>query len=193
MRKNRSDGWSKEEDQNLAKTIIQHIKNGSTQLKAFEEVGTSLNRTAAACGFRWNNNIRKKYENEIEAAKILKKTLKFNSKSLTENEVQDIQYNKIDLSLVISSIKKLKNEYKSTKMKIQQLSHEIVILNKNIASLKTEGQALKLLHNYQNDNDLNSQELEENYQSLRTILHYVDILLLKEDESTQYHSNVDCG
>ncbi|MDF2963448.1 MAG: precorrin-3B C17-methyltransferase, partial [Paenibacillus sp.] len=46
-----------------------HIREGSTQLSAFEEVGEKIGRTAAACGFRWNSYVRKKYEAAIQIAK----------------------------------------------------------------------------------------------------------------------------
>lgn len=66
----RQDGWSHSEDCFLADTILTYIKNGSTQLKAFEEVGRKLSRTAAACGFRWNSYVRRHYQEEIHQAKI---------------------------------------------------------------------------------------------------------------------------
>ncbi|NOU77266.1 RsfA family transcriptional regulator [Paenibacillus sp. LMG 31458] len=67
--KKREDAWNDNYDAILAETVINHIKTGSTQLLAFEESGKKINRTAAACGFRWNKEIRKKYENEILVAK----------------------------------------------------------------------------------------------------------------------------
>jgi len=51
----RQDAWTSEEDRLLAEIVLTHIKKGSTQLKAFEETGSKLSRTAAACGFRWNS------------------------------------------------------------------------------------------------------------------------------------------
>ncbi|MGM9986780.1 MAG: RsfA family transcriptional regulator [Bacillaceae bacterium] len=72
----RSDAWSHEEDLLLAETVLRHIREGSTQLNAFEEVGDELNRTSAACGFRWNAEIRKQYEKGIELAKKQRKELK---------------------------------------------------------------------------------------------------------------------
>ncbi|GAK07413.1 RsfA family transcriptional regulator [Geomicrobium sp. JCM 19038] len=65
----RQDAWSQEEDQLLSDLVLAHIREGKTQLQAFEEVGSRLKRTAAACGFRWNATIRKQYTKEIEAAK----------------------------------------------------------------------------------------------------------------------------
>jgi prespore-specific regulator len=65
----RQDAWSEEDDLILAEVTLRHIREGSTQLSAFEEVGERIGRTAAACGFRWNSFVRKKYETAIQIAK----------------------------------------------------------------------------------------------------------------------------
>lgn len=69
MVKIRQDAWMEENDILLADTVLRHVREGSTQLSAFEEVGDALNRTAAACGFRWNAVVRRAYEQELEEAK----------------------------------------------------------------------------------------------------------------------------
>lgn len=76
MGKVRQDAWSHEDDLLLAETVLRHIREGSTQLNAFEEVGDSLNRTSAACGFRWNAEIRNQYIQAIELAKRQRKEKK---------------------------------------------------------------------------------------------------------------------
>ncbi|GGC92592.1 prespore-specific transcriptional regulator RsfA [Thalassobacillus devorans] len=76
MTKVRQDAWSHEDDLLLAETVLRHIREGSTQLKAFDEVGDALNRTSAACGFRWNAEVRQKYEQAIEIAKKQRKEKK---------------------------------------------------------------------------------------------------------------------
>ncbi|GAA0483199.1 prespore-specific transcription regulator RsfA [Salinibacillus aidingensis] len=76
MAKVRQDAWSHEDDLLLAETVLRHIREGSTQLNAFEEVGDQLNRTAAACGFRWNAEVRRRYEKAIEIAKRQRKERK---------------------------------------------------------------------------------------------------------------------
>ncbi|WP_077299332.1 RsfA family transcriptional regulator [Virgibacillus pantothenticus] len=76
MAKVRQDAWSHEDDLLLAETVLRHIREGSTQLNAFEEVGDKLNRTSAACGFRWNAEIRNKYVNAIDLAKRQRKEKK---------------------------------------------------------------------------------------------------------------------
>jgi prespore-specific regulator len=72
----RQDSWSSGDDTLLAQTVLEHIKKGSTQLKAFEEIARILKRTASACGFRWNSYVRKQYKEAIEAAKESRKSLK---------------------------------------------------------------------------------------------------------------------
>ncbi|WP_421384445.1 RsfA family transcriptional regulator [Bacillus salacetis] len=73
MTSNRQDAWSQDEDLLLAEVVLRHIREGGTQLQAFEEVGRKLSRTAAACGFRWNSFVRKQYKSGIELAKRQRK------------------------------------------------------------------------------------------------------------------------
>ncbi|PGB57646.1 precorrin-3B C(17)-methyltransferase [Bacillus anthracis] len=65
----RQDSWTNDNDLLLASTVLQNICNGGTQLAAFKEVAKLLNRTPAACGFRWNSYVRKQYQEEIQQAK----------------------------------------------------------------------------------------------------------------------------
>ncbi|PKG22574.1 RsfA family transcriptional regulator [Niallia nealsonii] len=69
----RQDAWSEEDDLLLAETVLRHVREGSTQLNAFEEVGDKLNRTSAACGFRWNAVVRHQYEKALQLAKKQRK------------------------------------------------------------------------------------------------------------------------
>lgn len=73
MMKKRQDAWSEENDLLLAETVLRHVREGSTQLNAFEEVGDKLNRTSAACGFRWNAVVRHNYEKALQLAKKQRK------------------------------------------------------------------------------------------------------------------------
>ncbi|MBM4764042.1 RsfA family transcriptional regulator [Bacillus sp. B15-48] len=82
----RQDAWTQDEDLLLAETVLRHIKEGGTQLKAFEEVGKRLSRTSAACGFRWNSFVRKQYTSGIELAKKQRKELKKQSKKIESSE-----------------------------------------------------------------------------------------------------------
>ncbi|WP_409303292.1 RsfA family transcriptional regulator [Peribacillus sp. SCS-155] len=69
----RQDAWTEEDDLLLAETVLRHVREGSTQLNAFEEVGDKLNRTSAACGFRWNAVVRHNYDKALQLAKKQRK------------------------------------------------------------------------------------------------------------------------
>ncbi len=72
----RQDAWSHEDDLLLAETVLRYVREGGTQLAAFDEVGDKLNRTSAACGFRWNAEVRNNYEQAITIAKKQRKERK---------------------------------------------------------------------------------------------------------------------
>ncbi|PWI58140.1 hypothetical protein BM613_05440 [Sulfoacidibacillus thermotolerans] len=72
----RSDAWTPEDDVTLAELVLKHIREGSTQLVAFDEAASLLGRTSAACGYRWNGVVRRHYEDAIrEAKQIRRRTL----------------------------------------------------------------------------------------------------------------------
>ncbi|MBB6443731.1 RsfA family transcriptional regulator [Bacillus benzoevorans] len=95
MSTTRQDAWTRDEDLLLAEVVLRYIREGGTQLQAFEEVGKKLSRTAAACGFRWNSAIRKQYKSGIELAKKQRKEGKKRpaaEKEFTCDETEDSLY-----------------------------------------------------------------------------------------------------
>ncbi len=138
----RQDAWTHEDDLLLAETVLRHIREGSTQLLAFEEVGDKLNRTSAAVGFRWNAIVRNKYEKAIELAKKQRKERKRAQamKPIRSSAVLNSQQTKpIDLQDVINYLKELKDDQsKSTEMR--DLKEQ---LEKEKAQLKAENEELK--------------------------------------------------
>ncbi|MFS0822579.1 RsfA family transcriptional regulator [Bacillus sp. 1P02SD] len=92
----RQDAWSHEDDLLLAETVLRYIREGGTQLAAFDEVGDKLNRTSAACGFRWNAEVRNNYEQAIAIAKKQRKERKralerMNKENEQANEIPVLQ------------------------------------------------------------------------------------------------------
>lgn len=81
----RQDAWSHEDDLLLAETVLRYVREGGTQLAAFDEVGDKLNRTSAACGFRWNAEVRNNYEQAIAIAKKQRKERKRALERLTKD------------------------------------------------------------------------------------------------------------
>jgi len=69
----RSDAWTPEDDVTLAELVLKHIREGSTQLIAFDEAASLLGRTSAACGYRWNGVVRRHYDEAIRDAKQVRR------------------------------------------------------------------------------------------------------------------------
>jgi prespore-specific regulator len=149
----RQDAWTKEEDALLAEVTLRHIREGSTQLVAFEEVGEKLSRTPAACGFRWNSLIRKQYEGDIVQAKKErkernkrkgKKTEISNDPNYTYIAYQEgIQRSEQPLDLSIDDIISFLKQMQSASPTVKNLESENKILISKIQEYKKENGLLK--------------------------------------------------
>ncbi|MGV6935943.1 RsfA family transcriptional regulator [Paenibacillus sp. CMM36] len=154
----RQDAWTQFDDDLLTKTVLTHIRINKTQLAAFQEVGERLNRTAAACGFRWNSALRHKYYNELKVAKEERMNNKIGSKnSIPAASIQKTEINFMnEIDIAIQSLNNLRVEYlnmqetiRTQKNKITELTIEIQESNKEdrrpIASDDLDT-LLKILH-----------------------------------------------
>lgn len=109
----RKDSWSSDDDLLLSTTVLDFIKFGKTQLEAFESVSEALNRTPAACGFRWNNTVRKLHIHAIDQAKISRNE----TRRTTQNKFEKVEKN-ITLDKVISSLLLIERDYNALKQKV---------------------------------------------------------------------------
>lgn len=101
MKNSRQDAWTNEEDVILQQIVLSHIKTGYTQMSAFALASEKLNRTPAACGFRWNAFLRKQLSDEVKQAK--KQRMEHNE----EGELDIIHH-------IIEQLQKLKHVDKET-------------------------------------------------------------------------------
>ncbi|WP_335870506.1 RsfA family transcriptional regulator [Bacillus sp. 2205SS5-2] len=142
MSSTRQDAWSQDEDLLLAEVVLRHIREGGTQLQAFEEVGQKLSRTGAACGFRWNSFIRKQYRSGIELAKKQRKEQKMKGIPLSGvQETQDKESSQPIKSTSFPSLGEITsylNYLESTKDREQQLAKEKALLEEQVQSLTDE-------------------------------------------------------
>src|SRR5699024_4363176 len=187
-----------EDDLLLAETVLRHIREGSTQLNAFEEVGDELNRTSAACGFRWNAEVRNKYIQAIEVAKKQRKQKKraqaadlktesHNQKNIEYETVnEDLNLNMahdelekdLTLEAVIAYLQSLSQDH-------QQSSH---IRNK-LDKLQIENRAL--LHKISElENTLKLKEkrliaMEEDYQTFIQIMDRARKMTVLDDHQSE--------
>ncbi|MFC5651203.1 hypothetical protein ACFPYJ_19250 [Paenibacillus solisilvae] len=169
MQEARKDGWRTDEDQLLAKIVIKHICEKSTQLAAFNEAARQLGRTESACGFRWNSQIRKQYATEIEGAKL--------ERNQRSNSNQII--NQVSVSAIVTEAVSTDQEYMPDYMdKIIQLAEKQQQLIKNMAI-----QIKSLKEQLQQKNDeleqlkfipqqtITEETLKEDFETLLQIFH----------------------
>ncbi|EIJ81608.1 putative spore coat protein regulator protein YlbO [Bacillus methanolicus PB1] len=106
MSATRQDAWTQDEDLLLAEVVLRHIRDGGTQLQAFEEVGKRLSRTAAACGFRWNSIVRKQYKSGIELAKKQRREQKNNASNLVVKNDKSVEKKEVNSAAFKTSVQK---------------------------------------------------------------------------------------
>lgn len=158
----RQDAWSAEDDLILAEVTLRHIREGSTQLTAFEEVGERIGRTAAACGFRWNSCVRKKYEAAIGIAKAQRQKRNYMKKqsssftgsgaiaSLTSVELDDSIYRSeggiteetISIDAVIRFLRGWKNSLQETNRHVKALEKKLHEKEDELVSLRRQNEQL---------------------------------------------------
>jgi prespore-specific regulator len=73
MNGQRVDTWTEQENLLLVNTLLDYVRNGKTQLQAFEDVGDKVDRSAVACGFRWNKYLRPHYTEELRIARRIRR------------------------------------------------------------------------------------------------------------------------
>ncbi|QQK75669.1 RsfA family transcriptional regulator [Salicibibacter cibarius] len=173
MTKVRQDAWSHEDDVLLAETVLKHIREGSTQLKAFEEVGDILNRTAAACGFRWNAVVRDRYEGKIsdakrdrknfqrrDAANAVQQTLGMKTanamETTSDNKANTFSDEDLSLEQVIAFLETLKSKQGA----VDNGEEKVTKLEEENQQLQTAVNAWRYKH----------EELEQEYQSLLSVI-----------------------
>ena len=194
MSSTRQDAWTHDEDLLLAELVLRHIREGGTQLQAFEKVGKQLSRTAAACGFRWNSYVRKQYKSGIELAKKQRKERKHNPQAeetgdFKENdeaaahlEVPAENSNRIDKPLEFEDlISYLKNLYS----KAEESSYQSEDIKTNEARIQ---QLEKQLYYLASENERLIKELnsiEKDYKSLIEIMERARKLVAIKNEDSQ--------
>ncbi|RID87685.1 RsfA family transcriptional regulator [Peribacillus asahii] len=188
----RQDAWSQDEDLLLAEVVLRYIREGSTQLRAFEEVGKQLSRTPAACGFRWNSFVRKQYKSGIELAKKQRKEnkgqrdvqLEEKLERKVENmhectqQVECVEENKVSDSVsfqeIVSYLKKMDETARLYEQEKQQRAEELGDLQRENQQLREE---IKVLQSQ-------LVVVEEDYRALLHIMERARKLIIHEDDPT---------
>lgn len=149
----RQDAWTEDDDLLLAEVTLRHIREGGTQLAAFEEVGQNLNRTSAACGFRWNSLVRKKYEAAIQIAKAQRKkrtyqkpiktaNSEFSKELITTNGASE-NIESISFDTIIRFLKKQKTITNDLSKGFKSYDRELEEKKRELQMFKKENEVLK--------------------------------------------------
>ncbi len=157
----RQDAWSTDDDLILAEVTLRHIREGSTQLAAFEEVGERIGRTAAACGFRWNSCVRKKYDAAIQIAKAQRQKRNQMKKQTAPSDTdiatiavmerseengtrqETLSEASISIDAVIRFLRQWKGTYQELQRQIKNLEKELVDREEELARLQKENERLQ--------------------------------------------------
>lgn len=94
MSNKRIDTWTDQDDTYLAETVLKYVRHGKTQIQAFEDIAEELDRSAAACGFRWNAVVRHNYVNALRLARRERRRQKLDMPvKKAPNEVVEVKRN----------------------------------------------------------------------------------------------------
>lgn len=206
----RQDAWTEEDDLLLAETVLRHVREGSTQLNAFEEVGDKLNRTSAACGFRWNAVVRYNYDKALQLAKKhrkekmrasggdqAKKKLLYNppipaftaTTNLTDEEAEDFDFGEEFVSVAVPTYSSGPIAMSDVISFLQSLGSSDV----KASALERENERLKreiaeyarqneeLVHKI-NQMEQQSTTIQEDYETIMKIMNRARKLALMEEE-----------
>lgn len=207
----RQDAWSADDDLILAEVTLRHIREGSTQLAAFEEVGEKIGRTSAACGFRWNSFVRKKYETAIQNAKAHRQKRNYLKKqpisstgahvaSLMTLESEEIGFKheglsseeSISMDAVIRFLRQWKGAYQEMSRQMKAMEREYRDKEEELMYLRKENERLS---REVNDVQTDYRVVNDDYKALIQIMDRARRLafLTEEEEETKTRFKMDAN
>ncbi|WP_135546840.1 RsfA family transcriptional regulator [Paenibacillus cymbidii] len=206
----RQDAWTDDDDLILAEVTLRHIRDGSTQLSAFEEVGERIGRTAAACGFRWNSCVRKRYEAAIQIAKAqrqkrsqLKKTTASSGQGIASVATVDLGENgafrgdsvmedALSIDGVIRYLRQWKMTVQDLSRQSRNLERELTETREDLERARRENERLS---RQVNDVETDYRVVNDDYKALIQIMDRARKLafLVEEDEETRSRFKMDAN
>ncbi len=134
----RSDAWTPEDDVTLAELVLRHIREGSTQLVAFDEAASLLGRTSAACGYRWNGVVRRHYEDAIKEAKQVRRKALEERRNRRPNRTQITlgSEHEFTLDVLIRGLRDFERRYHELSDEVDQLTKLKRDLEERLATLE---------------------------------------------------------
>ncbi|WP_044642458.1 RsfA family transcriptional regulator [Risungbinella massiliensis] len=203
MTAKRQDAWTPEDDMILAEVTLRHIREGGTQLSAFEEVAERLGRTPAACGFRWNSAVRKQYEPAIQVAKTQRQkrnkermrvqtvfsepiTPAYSEEYMMPTGIEEDQTYSLDH--IIRFLRQHKNEVHEMRRQQKQLEKELDERERECKRLERENYEMRMqLDHVEND----YQSVNDDYRMLMQIMERARKKAWMEEPPSRKRSNTE--
>jgi prespore-specific regulator len=166
----RSDAWTRDDDDRLAAIVLSHIRTGSTQLRAFEEAASDLGRTAAACGYRWNGVLRKERRDEIDSAKVERKSAQRRQPGKTparrvETATTTTMTSSDSMQEVINFLQAYDTQYQKLRQQVEALEEECEMLQEKLRETEASSSA-----NGSTGSSITPEQLEQDSQTLFAIM-----------------------
>ncbi|TCS95082.1 hypothetical protein [Hazenella coriacea] len=160
--------WTEEEDQLLREEVLQSIRDGGTQLHAFEKVGKQLGRTLGACGFRWNAVLRQQDPHSYKEAK----------RKRVHQQIQKSRGTSVEsFAQIMTLLKQTERNYHDLREDVDRLTHTLSDRTKRYEQLQLENSQLK---KEKDSYYLYEKEIKDRYFELVQLLKY-----MKENEDIQ--------
>lgn len=182
--------WTKEEERFLGETVVEYIASGNTIEDAIEKVSKDINRTLAACKFRWHNTIRPKFKASLEIVKEERKkktSIKENLTSSVESvESIDLgspflQFTQ-NLESISQQVEQLQNELTDIKQRYIEKNQLVQMLTEENRRIKRENEELK---NELEEVDQRSLSIARDYKTMIEIINRARMMSLVPDSDTQ--------
>jgi prespore-specific regulator len=140
MKTIRQDAWTAADDGKLAEVVLRHIREGSTQLAAFEECAQLLGRTAAACGYRWNACVRGQFQSAIDVAKLERKQRQHDpdARPIPPDIPPMDQQTLLSWSAVLSFLRRFRQDFALLQARVRQLEKENALSRADIERLRRD-------------------------------------------------------
>lgn len=126
--------WTEEEDFYLRDEVLKSIREGDSQLNAFERVGKKLGRTPGACGFRWNAVLRQ--QNPVAYMEAKKKRVRNQLEKRRKPLIQNFES-------LYRSLVEAEKHWEQMKKNVRVLQHRVDQQQERLDQLRKENEKLR--------------------------------------------------
>lgn len=179
--------WTEEEERFLGETIVKYIESGDTIGNAIKKISKDLNRTQAACRFRWHKVIQFRFKASLEIAREQgKKNTPIEEESMSKTESINFESPFVgftqNLDSILQQIYQLQNELRYLEERYSEKNQLVQMLTEENNRIKRENNNLQ---NQLDQVDKRSLAITKDYKTMIEILNRARQMSLVPDSNTQ--------